>query len=105
MRVRTHPGEVLKEDFLVPMGISKGKLAEAIGVPVSVITDLVEQRLGIDAEMATRFSRYFGTSAEFWCNLQAAYDLSVVAMTKEDELAGIIPHRQAVEATRSVALP
>ena len=94
MRVRTHPGEVLKEEFLVPMGIAEGDLAAAVGVPESVIAEIVRQRQGVNADMATRFSRFFGTSAEFWCNLQSAYDLSLVAATKEDELSRIIPHNK-----------
>ena len=79
MRVRTHPGEVLKEEFLVPMGIAEGDLAAAVGVPESVITtEIVRQQKGVNADLATRFSRYFCTSAEFWSNLQGTYDLSVV---------------------------
>ena len=100
MRVRTHPGEVLKEEFLVPMGIAEGDLATAIGVPESVIAGIVQQRQGINDDMATRLSRFFGTSAEFWCNLQSAYDQSVIAATKKDKLASIIPHKSAVELTR-----
>ncbi|MBQ7608859.1 MAG: HigA family addiction module antidote protein [Desulfovibrionaceae bacterium] len=74
VHVRTHPGEVLEEEFLVPMRISKGEQAEAISVPESVIADLVEQRHGLNAEMATRFLRYLGTSAEFWCTNPLSVD-------------------------------
>lgn len=105
MRVRTHPGEVLKEEFLVPMGIAEGDLAAAVGVPESVIAEIVRQRQGVNADMATRFSRFFGTSAEFWCNLQSAYDLSLVAATKEDELSRIIPHKQAGETAKVAVMP
>ncbi|MBR4741893.1 MAG: HigA family addiction module antidote protein [Desulfovibrio sp.] len=104
MRVRTHPGEVLKEEFLVRMGITEGDLAAAVGVPESVIGGIVQQRRGVNADIALRLSRYFGTSAEFWCNLQNAYDLSAIAATKKDDLERNIPHRPSVEMA-NLAVP
>lgn len=73
----THPGEILREDFLEPMGISVYALANAIKVPRSRVNDIVRGRRGITADTALRLARYFGTSPEFWIDLQARYDLEV----------------------------
>lgn len=70
-----HPGEVLLEDFLKPMGISQYRLAKAIHVPPRRINEIVHGKRGISADTAIRLSRYFGTSAELWLGLQADYDL------------------------------
>lgn len=70
-----HPGEVLLEDFLKPMGISQYRLAQAIHVPPRRINEIVHGKRGISADTAIRLSRYFGTSAELWLGLQADYDL------------------------------
>ncbi|MBQ3058884.1 MAG: HigA family addiction module antidote protein [Desulfovibrio sp.] len=91
MRIRTHPGEILLEEFLNPLGITAYALALAIGVPTSRITDIIHQRRSITADTAARLARYFGTSATFWCNLQSAYDLSVVEAAKTAELDNIVP--------------
>ncbi|MFD0938652.1 HigA family addiction module antitoxin [Methylobacterium trifolii] len=77
-RIRTHPGEILKEDYLLPLGLSAHALALAIGVPPNRISDIVRQRRGVTADTAVRLGRYFRTSAEFWMNLQVAHDLSRV---------------------------
>jgi antitoxin HigA-1 len=71
----SHPGEILREDFLVPMKISVYTLAQAIKVPRSRVNDIVLGRRGITADTAFRLARYFGTSPDFWINLQARYDL------------------------------
>jgi len=71
----THPGEVLREDFLKPLGMSQYALAKAIGVPQMRISDLVHCRRGITPDTALRLARYFATSAEFWIGMQASYDL------------------------------
>ena len=70
-----HPGEILRDDFLQPMKISVYTLAQAIKVPRSRANDIVLGRRGITADTAFRLARYFGTSPEFWMNLQARYDL------------------------------
>ena len=72
-----HPGEILREDFLGPMGISVYALANAIKVPRSRVNDIVRGRRAITADTALRLARYFGTTPEFWINLQAHYDLEV----------------------------
>jgi antitoxin HigA-1 len=70
-----HPGEILRVDFLVPMKISVYTLAQAIKVPRSRVNDIVLGRRGITADTAFRLARYFGTTPDFWINLQARYDL------------------------------
>lgn len=72
-----HPGEILNEDFLEPMGISVYALANALHVPRSRVNDIVRGRRAVTADTALRLARYFGTSPEFWINLQAHYDLKV----------------------------
>ena len=71
-----HPGEILRDDFLVPMKISVYTLAQAINVPRSRANDIVLGRRGITADTAFRLARYFGTTPDFWINLQARYDLN-----------------------------
>ena len=71
----THPGEILRDDFLMPMKISVYALARAIKVPRSRVNDIVLARRGITADTAFRLARYFGTTPDFWINLQARYDL------------------------------
>ena len=70
-----HPGEILRDDFLAPMKISVYSLAQAIKVPRSRVNDIVLCRRGVSADTAFRLARYFGTSPEFWINLQARHDL------------------------------
>lgn len=72
-----HPGEILKEDFMVPYSLSSNALARAIGVTPARINDIVRGRRGITADTALRLARYFGTDAQSWLNLQDRYDLAV----------------------------
>ena len=72
-----HPGEVLLEEFLVPMEISQYRLAKDISVPPRRINEIVHGKRSITADTALRLSRYFGTSERFWLNLQTGYDLEV----------------------------
>ncbi|MGB9616812.1 MAG: HigA family addiction module antitoxin [Desulfomonilaceae bacterium] len=74
-----HPGEVLLEEFLKPMGLSQNKLALSIGVPPRRINEIVLGKRGITADTALRLAAFFGTSAEFWLGLQSQYDLDVTA--------------------------
>ncbi|WP_237152335.1 HigA family addiction module antitoxin [Oryzibacter oryziterrae] len=76
VRVTTHPGEVLREEFMKPLGISDRALAAALGVSRYRVAAVRRERRGVDADTAIRLGRYFGTSAEFWINMQAAQDLS-----------------------------
>lgn len=75
----THPGEVLMEEFLTPLQISQYRLAKDINVPAIRINEIVHGKRSISADTALRLSKYFGTSAEFWLNLQSHYDLEVEA--------------------------
>lgn len=77
MRIRTHPGEVLREEFMKPLGLSASALALALRVPANRINDIARERRGVTADTALRLSRYFGTTPEFWLNLQAAHELSL----------------------------
>ena len=73
-----HPGEVLKEEFLIPLGISQYRLAKEIGVPESRISAICQRKRAVLADTAVRLARYFGTSAGFWLGLQADYDTEEV---------------------------
>jgi addiction module HigA family antidote len=77
-----HPGEILSEEFLAPLGMSAHQLALALRVPATRINDIVNEKRGVTADTALRLARYFGTTAKFWLNLQAAYELEVA----EDQL-------------------
>jgi antitoxin HigA-1 len=79
-----HPGEILLEDFLKPMGISRYGLAKALGVPAQRVHDLVHGRRAMTADTALRLARYFAMEAQYWMNLQTRYDLEVAS----DQLAG-----------------
>ena len=70
-----HPGETIKEDYLVPLGMSVNQLAKALGVGAARLNEIVRGERGVTADTALRLARYFGTSAEFWLNLQSLYDL------------------------------
>jgi addiction module HigA family antidote len=75
-RLRTHPGEVLREEYLVPLGLSARALAKMLDVPAIRLTEIMRGERDVTAETAIRLGRYFGTDPRFWLNLQAAYDLS-----------------------------
>ncbi len=81
-----HPGEVLIEEFLKPMGLSQNRLALDIGVPARRINEIVLGKRGITADTALRLARYFGTSPQFWLGLQKDYDLDVATDALGDRL-------------------
>jgi addiction module HigA family antidote len=70
-----HPGETIKEDYLIPLGMSVNRLAGALGIGAARLNEIVRGRRGVTADSALRLARCFGTSAEFWLNLQSLYDL------------------------------
>ena len=74
-RAPVHPGEMLREEFMKPLGISINGLALELHVPVTRISEIVNQRRGITADTALRLARHFGTSADFWMNIQKDYEL------------------------------
>jgi addiction module HigA family antidote len=75
--VAIHPGEFLREDFLLPLRLSANALALALRVPVTRISEIVRERRGITAETALRLARYFGTTPDFWMKMQMSYDLAL----------------------------
>ncbi|MDR0226779.1 MAG: HigA family addiction module antidote protein [Burkholderiaceae bacterium] len=77
-----HPGEVLREDYLKPMGLIADALARQLQVPASCINDIVLERRGITADTALRLSHFFGGDAQSWLNLQTAYDLRPAALNE-----------------------
>ncbi len=81
-----HPGEILLEEFLKPMGLSQNKLAVNIGVPARRINEIVLEKRKITADTALRLGRFFGTSSEFWLGLQSQYDLDIAADVLGDRL-------------------
>jgi len=91
IRVKPHPGEILAEDYLRPLGMSARELAEALDVPPNRITEIVRGRRGVSADTAARLGRYFSTSAEIWLNMQQAHDLSRVRAHRGSEIDKIAP--------------
>lgn len=81
-----HPGEILREDYLKPLGLSMNRVALDLRVPVTRISEIVHERRGITSDTALRLARYFNTTPRYWMNLQAAYDLEVA----EDKFAAQI---------------
>ncbi len=90
-----HPGEVLIEEFLKPMGISQYRLAKDISVPPRRINEIVHGKRAITADTALRLSQYFGTSERFWMNLQTRYDLEIEKDRLGDRLTKEIHPRMA----------
>ncbi|MFH0413028.1 HigA family addiction module antitoxin [Corynebacterium sp. L4756] len=86
-----HPDEILMEDFIDGLGITQNKLAVFIGVPAHRISEIVHGKRGITADTAIRLARYFGTTEEFWMNLQSNYELRVHRRTLQDQVAAITP--------------
>jgi len=95
MRIRTHPGEVLRAEFLEPLGLSAHALALALRVPATRIGEIVNERRAVSADTALRLSRYFGTSPQFWLNLQTAYELSRAEAESGDAIASEVKPRAA----------
>jgi antitoxin HigA-1 len=82
-----HPGEILREEFMKPRGLSQNALARALNVPPRRINEIVLEKRGITADTALRLARYFGTSAEMWAGLQADYDLRLVTLKERGSKA------------------
>lgn len=91
-----HPGETLREDFLKPLRLTANRLAIELAVPSTRINDIVRGKRAITADTALRLSRYFGTTPQFWINLQANYDLEVAEDSTGAEIASRVrPHQAA----------
>lgn len=91
----THPGEVLREDFLAPLGMSQYALAKAIDVPQIRVSEIVNGKRAISPDTALRLARYFGTSPEFWLGMQATYDLEMARDRIGAEIEATIRPRAA----------
>ena len=92
---RVHPGEILREEFLKPMGLSVYELAKRLRVPAPRVNDIVLERRGISADTAVSLSRFFGTTEQFWLNLQDAYEVSRVKAERAAEIELIEPRAAA----------
>lgn len=90
-----HPGEYLREEYLVPLGLSAGALARRLRLPRTRIERIVKEETGISPDTALRLARYFGTTAQFWMNFQQAFDLEIEAKRIGDELEQIAPMQAA----------
>jgi addiction module HigA family antidote len=95
MRIRTSPGEILREEFMQPLGLSGSALARQLKVPANRINDIVRDRREISADTALRLARYFGTTARFWLNAQAAYALSKAEAEVGDTIESEVEPRAA----------
>jgi addiction module HigA family antidote len=83
-----HPGEILREEFLVPLGLNAHALAMEIKVPAPRINDIVRERRAITPDTALRLARYFGTTAQFWLNLQTSYELKITEKAVGSKITG-----------------
>jgi antitoxin HigA-1 len=101
-RVTTHPGTVLRKDFLESMGITANQLALQTRMPATRVGEILHGRRGISTDTALRLARYFGTSAEFWINLQAAHDLSKARLELERDIERDVKPLKAMAATTAM---
>ena len=99
--VRIHPGEILLEEFIKPLGLSANQLAMELRVPVSRIYDIIHERRSLTPDTAARLGRFFGTSSYFWMNLQNTYDLFRLEDAMAEELSRIQPHLAAEPSAAS----
>jgi len=81
-----HPGEILREEFVKPMGLSARKLANILEVPAPRINDILLERRGITADTALRLAKFFGTTPKYWMNLQVSYELRVAEGAQKDKM-------------------
>ncbi|MDN5211248.1 HigA family addiction module antitoxin [Fulvivirgaceae bacterium BMA12] len=86
-----HPGEILEKEFLMPLNVTAYQLAKAIGVQQTRISLIIKEKRGITADTAIRFAKYFGTSPEFWMNLQREYDIRKMMHEKKAIFDSILP--------------
>ncbi len=96
-RIAIHPGEVLREDFMVPLGLSANALSRALDVPPNRITSIIaeEHPRSVTPDTAVRLARYFGTTPELWLNLQQAYDLSTMLAEHGSHINDVVRPRAA----------
>ncbi len=94
-----HPGKILREEFMEPVGLSAYALAKALDVPLPRVNDIVREKRAISPEMAILLSTYFGTSDGYWINLQAHYDLEMAKDKVRKHAARIHPHPQSASGS------
>ena len=97
-RSPTHPGEMLLEEFLVPMGLTQRELANAIHVPYQRVNEIINGKRGITPSTALRLAKFFGMTADFWMSLQLRWDLYYAQQSEKDELRSIHRHVHAASA-------
>lgn len=90
-----HPGEVLREDLMKPLGLTVSGLARELKIPVNRLREIVNRRRAINADAALRLSRYFGSTPEFWINLQTAYDLRITVHSSASRIEREVRPRRA----------
>jgi antitoxin HigA-1 len=90
-----HPGEILREDLMAPLGLSINRLARDLRVPVTRMSEIVNGRRSITADTALRLAQYFGTTPELWINLQGAYDLDVATRASAEQIKRDVHPREA----------
>jgi len=95
-RKPTHPGEMLKEEFLIPLKITQSRLALDLHTSFRAINELVNEKRGITTEMSLKLSKYFNTSAQLWLNLQNQFDLYKVLNKKRDELNKVSVYKREI---------
>jgi len=95
IRPSTHPGVILKEEFAIPLGLTQDKLSKDLQVGIKTISELYNEKRGISSVMALKLSKYFGTTAQFWLNLQNAYDLYKTYEKEKENLKNIKHYNQA----------
>ncbi|PZR56277.1 MAG: addiction module antidote protein, HigA family [Candidatus Meridianibacter frigidus] len=94
MKRPIHPGEVLKEDVLNPLGLSANKLAAALDIPTNRLTEIIGGRRAVSADTALRLARYLGTTPQFWLALQSDYDLDTARAAEKEILSKVRPRRK-----------
>ena len=96
-RITTHPGEILREEFMIPLGLSANALARALGVPPNRITAIIaaENPRAVTPDTALRLARYFGTTPQLWLNLQLAHDLSEAIAHQGAHINAVVQPRAA----------
>jgi antitoxin HigA-1 len=97
-RVPVHPGAILREEFLKPLGLSANRLAQALAVTTPRVNDILLERRGVSADMAYRLARYFGTTPELWMNLQVSFELDLAAKGPQAKARTKIRPRQQAAA-------
>ena len=93
-----HPGEILREEFMEPLGLSSNALARALGVTPARINEIVRERRGVSADTALRLARFFGTDVQSWMNLQTQYDIHCAEDAAGQAIQRIAPHERTALA-------